>query len=65
MTRSEHNRAARRRDVLAREPWSRRIPLAIGAQRRLTAQSAADNRTNPDPAGPSDPRYAYLTRTYD
>ena len=65
MTHTERDRAARRRGELARDHGSRRVPLAIDAQRRLTVQSARDNRTKPDPAGPSDPRYAYLTRTYD
>ncbi len=65
MTHTEHDRAARRRGELSRDHGSWRVPLAIDAQRRLTARSARDNRTNPDPAGPSDPRFAYLTRTYD
>ena len=63
MTRTEHDRAARRRGELARDHASRRVLLAIDAQRRLTA--ARDNRVKPDPVGPSDPRYAYLTRTHD
>ena len=65
MTHTEHDRAARRRGELARDHGSRRVPLAIGAQRRLTARSAREERTKPDPAGPIDPRYAYLTRTHD
>ena len=65
MTRTEHDRAARRRGELARDHGSRRVRLAIDAQRRLTARSARDNRIKPDPVGPSDPRYAYLTRTHD
>jgi hypothetical protein len=65
MTHIENGRAARRRGELARDHGSRRVPLVIDAQRRLTARSARDNRTKPDPAGPSDRRYAYLTRTHD
>ena len=65
MTRTEHDRAARRRGELARDRGPRRVPLAIDAQRRLTARSAREERTKPDPAGPRDPRFAYLTRTYD
>ena len=65
MTHTEHDRAARRRGELARDHGSRQVPFAIDAQRRLTAQSARDERTKPDPAGPSDPRYACLTRTHD
>ena len=63
MTRTEHDRAARRRGELARDHGPRRVRLAIDAQRRLTA--ARDNRIKPDPVSPSDPRYAYLTRTHD
>ena len=65
MTRTEHDRAARRRGELARDHGSRRVPLAIEAQRRLTARSARETRTTPDPAGPSDRSYAYLTQTHD
>ena len=54
---------AGRRGVLPRSPGPRRVRVAIDAQRRLTA--ARDNRVKPDPVGPSDPRYAYLTRTHD
>ena len=65
MTHTEHDRAARRRGELARDHQSRRVPLAIDAQRRLTARSGREKRTELDLAGPSNPRYTYLTRTYD
>jgi hypothetical protein len=63
MTRTEHHRAARRREELARDRGLRRVSSAIDAQRRFTARAARDDRANP--LGPSDPRYAYLTRTYE
>jgi hypothetical protein len=50
---------------LARDGGSRRVRLAIDAERRLTARSAREGGTTPDRAGPSDPRYAYLTQTHD
>jgi hypothetical protein len=65
MTRTEHDRAARRRGELARDRGSRRVRLAVDAQRRLTARSASEERTKPDLAGPSDRRYAYLAQTHD
>jgi hypothetical protein len=63
MTRTDHDWAARRREELARDRGSRRVSSAIDARRRLTARATRHVRTNP--LGPSDPRYAYLTRTYD
>ena len=65
MTRTEHERAARRRGELARDHASRKVFSAIDAQRRLNARSASGTRTKTVPIGPSDPRYAYLTRTHD
>jgi hypothetical protein len=65
MKRAEHDRAVRWRGELARDRGPRRVSSVIDAQRRLTAQMARDARTEADPFGPSDPRYAYLTRTYD
>jgi hypothetical protein len=65
MTRTELDRATRRRSELARDRGLERISSAIDAQRRLTAQAARDARTTADPFGPSDPSYAYLARTYD
>ena len=65
LTRTEHDRAALRRGELARDHRSRRVPSAIDAQRRLTVRPARNTRNKADPVGPSHPRYAYLTRTYD
>ena len=65
VTRTEHERAARRRGELARDQGSRKVFSAIDAQRRLNARSALGTRTKTLPVGPSDPRYAYLTRAYD
>lgn len=65
MMRTEHDQAARRRGELARDRRSRRVFAAIDAQRRLNARPARATRTKAYPFGPSDPRYGYLTRTYD
>ena len=65
MTRTEHDRAARRRGELARDRGSRQVSSAINVQRRLNARPARNARTLADPAGPHDPRYAYLARTSD
>lgn len=65
VTRTEQDRAARRRGELARDRGSRRVSSAIDAQRRLHARRERGTPTKADPVGPSDPRYAYLTRTYD
>ena len=65
MTHTEHDRAARRRGELARDHGSRRVRLAIDAQRHLTSRSARENRTTPDLTGPSNLRSDYLTRTHD
>jgi hypothetical protein len=65
MTPTEHNRAARRRGELTRDRGSRRLSSAIDAQRRLNTRRADGTRTNADPAGPNDRRYAYPTRSYD
>lgn len=65
MTRTEHNRAARRRGELTRDRGSRRLSPAIDAQRRLNALRADGIPTNPEAFDPNDRRYAYLTRSYD
>ena len=70
MTRTEHNRAARRRGVLTRDRGSRQLSAAsdaapIDARRRLNARGTDGTPTKADPFGPSDPRYAYLTRAHD
>jgi hypothetical protein len=66
MTRTEHNRAARRRGELTHDRGSLRLSPAIDAQRRLNSRRAAGSRTKADPVGPSDPRHAYLKqRSYD
>ena len=64
MTRTDHNRAARRRGELTRDPWSR-LSSAIDAQRRLNTRLADGTRTKAHPVGPSDRRYAYVARSYD
>jgi hypothetical protein len=66
MPRTEHNLAARKRGELSRDRGSRGISPAIDAQRRLNALQADSTRTNADPFGPTDRRYAYpTTRSYD
>jgi hypothetical protein len=65
MTRTEHNRAARRRGELTRDRGSRRFSPAMDAQRRLDARRADGTPTNADSFVPNDRRYAYLTRSYD
>jgi hypothetical protein len=58
MTRTEPNRAVRRRGKLTRGRGSLRLSPAIDARRRLRARRAAGTR-------PGDPRYAYLKQSYD
>jgi hypothetical protein len=65
MTRTEQNRAARRRGELTRDRGSRRLSPEIDAQRRLNARRAVGTGTHADPFGPSDPRYAYLTQSLE
>jgi hypothetical protein len=65
MTRTEHNRAARRRGELTGDRGSRRLSPAIDARRRLNTRRADGTRTKADLHGPSDRRYAYLARSYD
>jgi hypothetical protein len=65
MTHTEHSRAARRRGELTRDRGSRRLSRAIDAQRRLNSRRPDRTRIKADPFGPTDPRYAYLTRVHD
>src|SRR5437667_9522258 len=60
-----HNSAARRRGELTHARGSLRLSRAIEARRRLNTRRAAGSRTETHPHGPSDPRYAYLTRSHD
>jgi hypothetical protein len=65
MTRRTRDLPERRRGELNRDRTIHRVSLAIDAQRRLNARRADGSRTKADPFGPSDPRYAYLIRSYD
>jgi hypothetical protein len=65
MTQTEHDLAARSGGELIRDRGSRRRSSAIDAQRRLNARRADGTRTKAEPFGPSDPRYAQLTRAHD
>ena len=50
---------------VVRRSLSRRSPV-IGSERsRQGANRAEDSRTDPVPNGPSDPRFSYLTRSFD
>jgi hypothetical protein len=65
MTRMQQDLAARRRGELNRDRGYRRLSLAIETQRRLDTRRADSTRTKAYRHGPSDPRYAYLTRAHD
>lgn len=65
MTQTEHNSAAGRRGELTRDRGSRRLSAAIDARRRLNSRAADGTRANADLHRPTDPRRAYLTRSYD
>jgi hypothetical protein len=65
MTHRRQDLGARRRGELDRDRGSRRLSQAIDAKRRLNDRRADSPRTKPHPVGPSDPRYGYLTRSYD
>jgi hypothetical protein len=62
MTRTEPNRAARRRGELTGDRGSRRLSPAIDAHRRLNARQADATPANTDQFSANDRRYAYLTR---
>jgi hypothetical protein len=64
MTHSEQDVTARRRSELNRDHGARRLLQAIDAQRRLDDRGADGTRAKV-PVGPSDPRFAYLTRSHD
>ena len=65
MTRTEHNRAARRRGELTRDRGSRRLSSAIDTQRRLNTRPADGPPPKADPVDPNDRSSGYLTRSYD
>jgi hypothetical protein len=44
---------------------STRSPLIVSDQSRHNAQHADGTRTTTDPHSSSDPRFAYLTRSFD
>ena len=56
--------AARRRGELDHDRGSRRVSSAIDARRRLSTRRA-DSTRKTAPVGASDPRHAYLRRSYD
>jgi hypothetical protein len=65
MTHGRQDLPARKRGELTRDRGSRRLSPAIDAKRRLDAGRVDSPRTKPHPVGPSDPRYAYSTHSYD
>ena len=64
MTRTEQNSAALRRGEVNHDRGSR-LSHVVDARRRLNGRRADSTRAKAHPPGPSDPRYAYLTRSYD
>jgi hypothetical protein len=65
MTRTEHSRALQRRAELTHDRGPRQLEPAIDARRRLNTRRSDSTRTNQDPHGPSELRYACLTRSHD
>ena len=65
MTPKTRDWAGRRRGELTRDRRSRQLSRAIEARRRLNARLTDDPGAKADLFGPSDPRYMYLTRSYD
>ena len=64
MTHGKQGVRARRRRELNRDDGARRLLQAIDVQRRLDDRQADGTRAKV-PVGPSDPRFAYLTRSHD
>ena len=64
MARRRQDLAARMRGESNRDRGSRRVSAAIDAQRRLNLRRVDGTRAKAAPVGPSDPRYAYLTRSH-
>jgi hypothetical protein len=62
MTSNTQNWAARRRRELGRDGDDRR---RSGPDEALTPGERNRARVKADPFGPSDPRFAYLTRSYE
>jgi hypothetical protein len=65
MTRRTRDLPKRTRGEPNRDRTIQRVSSAIDAQRLPNALRAVGTGTKAEPAGPSDPRYAYLTRAYD
>ena len=65
MTTKTQNWPARTRRELDRDRDSKRRSEAIATRRGLNARRTDRAGVNTDPLGPINPRFAYLTRTYD
>jgi hypothetical protein len=65
MTGNKQDWGARRRRELDRDRDARRRSQAIAGRRGVNAERTDRAGITADRFGPSDPRYAYLTRVYD
>lgn len=65
MTTKTQDWAARTRRELDRDRDSRRRSESIAARRSLNARRTDRAGIKADRFGPDDPRFAYLTRTFD
>ena len=65
MTNVKPDHAARKRGELSGDGVGRRLSPVIDARRRLHARRRATGGSNASRVGPRDPRYEYLTRSYD
>jgi len=66
MTHTTSDRAVRRRPRVGGDHGSSTRSPVIGTDRsRQSAHRAGGTKTETDPHGPSDPRFAYLTRSFD
>jgi hypothetical protein len=65
MAGTKRSDVARKRGDLSRDGVGRRLSPAIDARRRLNAHRRDAGRTSVSHFGPRDPRYDYLTWSYD
>ncbi|MFL5861798.1 MAG: hypothetical protein ACJ780_13625 [Solirubrobacteraceae bacterium] len=65
MAGTKRNDLARKRGELSHDGVGRRLSPAIDARRRLNADRRGGGASRASRVGPRDPRYDYLTRSYD
>jgi hypothetical protein len=65
MAGTKRNDIARKRGELSHDGVGRRLSPAIDARRRLNAHRRGAGWASASHVGPRDPRYDYLTRSYD